>query len=94
MFTHSEVGTGQKVYQVKTENRYRFPNWSEIMTTGSKVCYGMEDSKNVFCHLLGNFTTIATHQFRLLIRRVRDLQLRNMLVAVRSQEICMTEAKY
>ena len=65
------------------------------MTTGSKVLlYGMEESKNAFCHLFDNSITTVVYRFRLLSRRVRDLQLRNMLVAVRSQEICVTGAKY
>ena len=48
---------------------------------------GMEESKKAFCHLLGNSGTTAVHRFRWHSRRVCDLHLHNMLVAVRSQEI-------
>jgi len=48
------------------------------------------------CHLLGSSHTTSIYQFRLLSRRVRNLQLHTMLVAAFSEDICVceTENKY
>ena len=69
VYTTSEVGTGEKVFKLnpKIGTRER-----EFMTTGTVgVGSKNDETKNSFCHLLGNYGTTTTFRFRLLSNRVR-----------------------
>ena len=60
------------------------------------IGFALSAGKFVICVLpsLGNSRTTTISRFCLLSRRVRNLQLHNMLVAALSKEVCATLTKY
>ena len=72
MFKHSEVGTGEKVFKLNPKiatGSIRGLREREIIITANVRGNSKNvETKNSFCHLVGNFGTTTFYLFRLLSR--------------------------